>query len=227
MTSLVVDSLGNLYAGANVGTNAVIKYSSGAWTNVTGGTAPQNVTALAVDSSNNIYAGCSLSPNGVYKYTGGAWAALTGGGSSVGNVLSLAVDSNNAIYAGNNLNVYQYTSGWAVYGTDTPNLSVNALTIFSSSNLYAGSTSNTSGTGDVSYVLTTSGSPTWTAVGSGAPADVVSLALDSIANTYAGTRTGTVYMGNGSTWVSLGNGSGAPTSGIQGLAYGNHLSISP
>lgn len=150
--AVVVDNLGNVYAGGEFtdaggsGADFVAKWNGSAWSALGSVTAINNtVFALVVDPSNNVYAGGNFtdasgvaSADRVAKWNGTAWSALSTGMDST--VSALERLSNGMIVAGGAFttaggvsapNIAQWNgTGWATMGT----LNGNVTRLFAGQN---------------------------------------------------------------------------------------------
>lgn len=203
VTSLALDSLGNLYAG-NVG--GVQKWNGTAWTNLTGsGVVPTNVDALVFDHLGNLYVGSSFLIHNVNKYLNGQWSSVTGG-TEPPMANALAVDNNNDLYVGSNQGtngVFKYSGGtWTNLTGGATVGSVLGVAVDSFNNVYAGN-------GTSVYQFTTS----WSAFGTSSPNSVNALYMFNGSNLYAGSNNNSSGAGNVNYVLTT---SGSPAWSAQG-----------
>jgi trimeric autotransporter adhesin len=225
VTSLVLDTAGNIYAGKLSTDNAVEKWDGSTWTMV-GSSPPDYVYALAYASNSNIlYAGSILgSGNGsVYQYTSGTWT--TPGGTSPSSVSALIFDTAGNLYAGSNTgsNDVQKWNGstWTIVGTNTP-ADVDAFTFDNLGNLYAASLFSTNAVWEYNSL-----SDSWANLGGNSgPNSVTGLVADNFGNLYTGNNnTDQVNMQkwNGSTWSDIGTN---PPDVVAAVIMGTQLTLS-
>lgn len=150
-------------------------------------------------------------------FTDAQWLSLSGQSNGLdGSVNVLTVDSSGNLYVGgwfdkaggSNVNFIAKWDGksWSSLGRGFPQpfSFVNgpyAIVFDKAGNLYAGGNITNAGGIPVNYVAKWDGT-NWSALGSGQPSFVGSLALDNAGNLYAATRQG-ISEWNGNTWTPL------------------------
>jgi len=246
VNALVVGSNDDLYVGGRfdfAGTtgmtvNNIAQWNGSSWSWL--GVNPQDrgvtgtVYAMDMDGSNLYVGGWFGSAGGVtvghkalWDGNASTWSAL--GSSTTGAVLGMAVDGSD-LYIGGAYGMYIAKwngSVWSALGSGVDDgTTVNALTMDSSGNLYAGGDFLTAGGVTVNRVAKWDGSE-WSALGSGMNNTVNALTTDSSGNLYAGgdfTTAGGVDVNyiakwDGSEWSALGSGVGGGT--VNALATGS------
>jgi len=223
---------GNIKTAGGVPANNIARWDHTSWSAL--GTGVDYVVyALAADASGNVYAGGSFKSAGgapawyVAKWNGVAWSAMGTGmnfpSKGRGPVYALVVDASGNLYAGgtftnaggmpaNGIAKWDGTSwsalgsGTGIDGDDPPQLSVNALAVDASGNVYAGGRFKTMGGVSVNNIARWDGT-TWSALGNGM-ANVNAIALDGSGNVYAAdsddVSANGIYKWDGNAWSPLG-----------------------
>ena len=242
--ALVQDNAGNLYAGGGFNTiggtaaNAIAKWDGSVWSALGNGM-NWDVKAIVFDNSGNLYAGGtfdtagSIAANCIAKWDGDAWSALGSGINNpfdVGGVWGLAFDGEGNLYAGGCFDTAGNTAarniarwdgttwnalGSGVSGTENYYYQINAFSLDSSGNLYAGGLFTIAGGTAANNIAKWNGTA-WSALGSGTNYNVHAFASDSSGNLYAGGEFTTIggiaanciAKWDGSTWSALGSGMG-------------------
>ncbi len=242
VSAIVVDGFGNVYVGGNFTTaggvpaNNIAKWdpNTSTWSALGSGVNGY-VNALAVDGGGTLYAG------GGFTIAGGnpanhiaKWDPATSSWSPLGtgmdnDIRSLAFYGGN-LYAGGDFttadgNPVNYiakfdlgSSTWSALGLGMSNL-VNVLAFDDSGNLYVGgnfgTAYNSSGNPVANTDMIAKWDPTtstWSALGSGMGAPVISIAFDGSGNLYVGGSFNSTpkyiakFDPTTSTWISLGSG---------------------
>ncbi|MGY3089508.1 hypothetical protein ACVWYF_002556 [Hymenobacter sp. UYAg731] len=220
----------------------VAKWNGANWSSLgTGFDLVSTINAVAVASTGEVYVGGDFAQAGgvpasrVAKWNGTAWSSLgTGSANGVnGTVKALAVAGSGEVYAGG---VFTQAGGvpanfvakwngtaWSSLGTGVDVAvnarSVNAVAVASTGEVYVGGDFTRAGGVSANYVAKWDGTA-WSSLGTGntngAPYAVMSLAVASTGEVYAGTS---LYYGsggrvelyslakwNGTAWSSLGTG---------------------
>lgn len=242
VTAIVVDNGSNMYMGGSfttvcgVAASNIAKWDGTTWAALGEGSNGR-VAALAVDGSGNVYMGGffttagGIAASNIAKWNGTRWSALGTGidGDAITrkSVLALAVDGNGNLYAAgrfttaggvavNNIAKWNGTV-WNALGAGigffNVYITVWALVVDGSGNLYAGGGFNTAGSVPASSIAKWNGA-TWSPLGAGISGNVYALAIDGMGSVYAGgsfvTAGGVVANNiakwNGSSWAPLGTG---------------------
>ncbi len=205
---------GNLYAAGDftmaggVLANHVAKWNGINWEALSSGT-NDFTDGLAIDHSGNVYvsgdfrAAGGTGANHIARWDGQNWSVVGFDNSLNSAVLSIVVDKNNQVYAGGvfttaggkpaNRIARWNGSDWSALGEGIPGTycdgyfgsCVLALSMDSSSNLYAGGTFTMTAGINTNHIARWDGS-SWSALGSGVNGGVNALAVDDNGNIYAG-----------------------------------------
>jgi len=213
--------------------NAIIQRSSaGVWSALGSGAAGGGVLAITAGLDGKIYAGGPFTSMGgvgstnhvaVYTPSAGTWAAM-GTGSTGNAVYCMAVAPDGKIIAGgdiatnfggvaNTANLGRWNGGnWeSITGSGAPNGIVAACAFDSNGNLYVGGTFTTINGVAANRIAKMTPAGVWSALSTGASADVNAIIADNAGNIYAGS-TGTfggavpiAAKWNGTAFSSLGS----------------------
>ncbi|HEX4120785.1 MAG TPA: hypothetical protein VH619_09235 [Verrucomicrobiae bacterium] len=224
VSTIAIDTNGNVYAGGKFylgyygGPNPlsqVAEWNGTSWSALGVPGANNNVYALAFDPSGNLYA-VGTFPF-LAKWNGNTWSEFSG--PDIG--YALLFDKAGNLYEGCDSFGAQPSNGivkwngstWSAVGGGFEFGAVFALTVDSSSNLYAGGEFSTIGGVPANNIAKWNGT-NWSTLGDGISGHVDALAFDAASNLYVSgyfTNAGSVsanYIAewNGSSWTNLGCG---------------------
>jgi Secretion system C-terminal sorting domain len=139
VTSIVINSSGDVFAGTSGGGVYLSTNNGSSWTQVNSGLTNTTVLSLAINTSGNIFAGID---GGVCLSTnkGSSWTEVNNG-LRCATVWSLAINSSGYIFAATDEGVYLSTNNgnnWTQVNRGLTNTVVFALAINSSGNIFAG-----------------------------------------------------------------------------------------
>jgi ligand-binding sensor domain-containing protein len=203
VSSLASKASGEIFAGTNGGVFRSTN-TGDSWTLVNSGLTNKYVYALAINASGGIFAGTS--DGGVFRSAdnGGTWTPVNAGLTNT-DVRSLVINSSGQIFAGTDGGgVFRSTDNggsWTEVNIGLTNKTIRPLAINSSGHLFAGVFDLFERNGGVFRSIDNGDS--WTRVNTGN--SVMSLAINSIGQIFAGTNGGGVFRStdNGNSWTAV------------------------